>query len=184
MGGGSIQSSRVRIDLYRTIYAGDANKVDAGGGRLFRESQRAGAIFLFVVLAVLVCFALVLLKPFFYPLFFAFVIALGCHPLYERIHRDIKSPGSAALLATLIILLGVAVPVLILLSLLGGDLVNVAGAIRDQSTRAGGFLSLVNSFRDHGLAWVGKYVNVNSMGIPQYIDNLRSHASSLALGLA
>jgi predicted PurR-regulated permease PerM len=184
MAAGSSQRSRRNKLADNDLRSGGADKVDAPEAELFKESQRAGTIFLFVVLAVLVCFALVLLKPFFYPLFFAFVIALGCHPLYQRIHRDVKSPGAAALLATLVILLGVAVPLLLLLSLLGGDLINVAAAIRDESTRAGGFLSYLNGLRDHALTWVGKYVNVNSMAIPRYLENLRSHASSLALGLA
>jgi len=152
--------------------------------RLLTNSQRAGTIFLVVVLAVLCCFALVLLKPFFYPIFFAFVIALGCYPLYTRIHRHVQSPGRASLCATLVIMLGAAIPLLLMLVLLGGDLVNVAAGIRDQSVRAGGVLTYVRGFYENALSWVGRYVDVNGTGISRYLDNLQSNASRLALALA
>jgi predicted PurR-regulated permease PerM len=151
---------------------------------LFGESQKAGTIFLYGLLAVLACFALVLLKPFFYPLFFAFVIALGSNPLYQRIHRNVKKSSNAALIATLVILLGVAVPVLILLSLLGGELINVAAAIRDQSLRAGGFLSYLRGVHDHLIAWAAKYVDVNALGLSKVFDTARANASRFALAVA
>ena len=70
--------------------------------------KKMRSVFLFSLIALLTIAILILLKPFFYPLFWAAVIAVMFHPLYQKILKSTKLTNlsvTATLLAVLVVLI-------------------------------------------------------------------------------
>jgi predicted PurR-regulated permease PerM len=67
-------------------------------------------IFFFIVLGVVTLLFLYLLRPFFFPIFWAVVIAGIFQPLYRRINRRLRSPNLSTVLIFLFIALLILLP--------------------------------------------------------------------------
>jgi predicted PurR-regulated permease PerM len=67
-------------------------------------------IFFFIVLGVVTILFLYLLKPFFFPIFWALVIAGVFQPLYRRINRRLQSPNVSTIIIFLLIALMILLP--------------------------------------------------------------------------
>jgi predicted PurR-regulated permease PerM len=86
--------------------------------------------FLFLVTAAF----LFLFKPFFYPIFWAAVIASIFYPLYQKIKEKIKLPRLSAAIVMLLVLLIIVIPLAGVSSLLVKESVDLYEAINNNSS--------------------------------------------------
>ena len=147
------------------------------------DAHKTRLIFLAVLIAALVFLALGMVQPFLRPLTLASVIALGCYPLHGWLRRRIRRPDWAALVTTLIVFLGVALPAFVLTYLIGSELSHIARDISDQSTREGGFLAYVQHGEERLVTWAGQYVDVEQFHIRQWVSELPERASGFLLSM-
>jgi predicted PurR-regulated permease PerM len=74
------------------------------------------------------------IKPFFFPIFWAAVIAGIFHPLYRRINKRLRSPGTATTLVMLVILVILILPSLVLGSLLFAESLELYNSLNKGAT--------------------------------------------------
>lgn len=83
----------------------------------------------FAALALVSIAFLYIIKPFFYPVFWAAVIAGIFYPIWKKINSKIKRPNIASLLTILLVLVIIILPVTILSSLVLKESVNLYSSI-------------------------------------------------------
>jgi predicted PurR-regulated permease PerM len=147
------------------------------------DAHKKRLIFLAILIAALLFLALDMVQPFLRPLTLASVIALGCYPLHAWLQKHIRRPDATALLTTLIVFLGVAMPAFVLTYMIGGELSHIARDIRDQSTREGGFMAYVQHGEERVVLWAGQYVDVEQFHVRQRVNELPERASGFLLGM-
>jgi predicted PurR-regulated permease PerM len=147
------------------------------------DAHKKRLIFLAVLIAALAFLALDMVQPFFRPLVLASVIAIGCYPLHSFLRRRIRRKDWAALLTTLIVFVGVAVPAFLLTYMVSAELFHVAAGISDQSSREGGFFTYAQHGQERLIAWMGQYVDVEQLRIRQRVSALPEQASGFLLKL-
>lgn len=147
------------------------------------DARKKRLLFLAILIAALLWLAVDMVQPFLRPLTLASVIALGCFPLHAWLRKRIRGPDWAALLTTLIVFLGVAMPAFVLTYLIGGELSHIAQSISDQSTREGGFMAYVQHGEERLVVWAGQYVDVEQFHIRQRVSELPERASSFLLSM-
>jgi len=147
------------------------------------DAHKKRLIFLVVLIAALAFVAIDMVKPFLRPLTLAAVIALGCYPLHAWLLKHIRRKDGTALLTTLIVFLGVAMPAFVLTYLLGGEISHIARHISDQSTREGGFMAYVQHGQERLVLWAGQYVDVDQLRIRQRMSELPEKASGFLLSM-
>lgn len=147
------------------------------------DAHKKRLIFLAILIAALLFLALDMVRPFLRPLTLAAVIALGCYPLHAWLRKRIRRPDGTALLTTLIVFLGVALPAFVLTYLISGELSHIAEHISDQSTREGGFMAYVQHGQERFVAWAGQYVDVEQFRIRQRVNELPERASGFLLSM-
>lgn len=147
------------------------------------DAHKKRLLFLAILIAVLAFLALDMVQPFLRPLILASVITLGCYPLHAGLRKRIRRPDWAALLSTLIVFLGVAMPAFVLTYLIGGELSHVAHDISDQSTREGGFLAYAQHGEERLVLWAAQYVDVEQFHIRQRVSELPERASGFLLSM-
>lgn len=82
------------------------------------NSEKSRHIAFYVLLGLATILFLYLMKPFFYPVFWAAVIASIFNPIYHRLSRKIKSPTLSATIVLIMILLIIILPAGVIGSLL------------------------------------------------------------------
>ena len=92
-------------------------------------------IVFYILLGLATLLLLYLLKPFFYPIFWAAVIAIVFQPLQERLTGKIKSPGLAATATLTAILLVIILPAGIIGSILLSESINLYSSLSMNSVR-------------------------------------------------
>ena len=147
------------------------------------DAHKKRLIFLAVLIAALAFVAIDMVKPFLRPLTLAAVIALGCYPLHAWLLKRIRWPDSTALLTTLIVFLGVAMPAFVLTYMIGGEISHIARHISDQSTREGGFMAYVQHGQERLVLWAGQYVDVDQLRIRERVSELPERASGFLLSM-
>lgn len=89
---------------------------------------------LFVIFLGLVTIGFVyLLKPFFYPIFWAAVMASLFYPVYKKINNKLKSNSTSSLLTISLVLIIIIIPVTLLGSLLVRETIDVYSSITSNS---------------------------------------------------
>lgn len=148
---------------------------------MMNDARRKRLIFLLLLIAGLVFVAVDMVRPFLRPLTLAAVIALGCYPLHAWLASRIRRKDATALLTTLIVFLGVALPAFVLTYLIGGEISHIARHISDQSTQEGGFMAYVQHGQERFVAWTAQYVDVEQFRIRQRLSELPEKASGFLL---
>jgi len=74
------------------------------------SSEKSRHIAFYILLGLATLLFLYLMMPFFYPIFWAAVIASICNPIYHRLGRKIKSPTFSATIVLTMILLIIILP--------------------------------------------------------------------------
>ena len=147
------------------------------------DAHKKRLIFLAILIAALAFLALDMVRPFFRPLILASVICIGCYPLHHFLLRRIRRKEWAALLTTLIVFVGVALPAFLLTYMLSAELLHAAADIRDQSSREGGFFAYAQHGQERLVTWMGQYVDVDQLRVRQRVGALPEQASGFLLGL-
>lgn len=75
------------------------------------------SIFFFTLIVLLAIAVLYLFRPFFYPIFWAAIIAVMFHPWYMWLNKHMKMPGLSAFIGVILVLVALVLP-LILIALL------------------------------------------------------------------
>lgn len=83
----------------------------------------------FAALAIVSIVFLYIIRPFFYPIFWAAVIAGIFYPVWKKINSKIKRPNIASLLTILLVLVIIILPVTILSSLVLKESINLYSSI-------------------------------------------------------
>ena len=141
------------------------------------DAHKKRLILLLILIGALLFLALDMVRPFLRPLTLASVIALGCFPLHAWLRKRIRWQDWAAVLSTLIVFLGVALPAFVLTYLIGGELLQIATRISDQSTQEGGFMAYLQHGQARLVLWASQYVDVEQFHIRQRVSELPERAS-------
>jgi len=89
----------------------------------------------FAMLILVTAAFLYLLKPFFYPIFWAAVIASIFYPVYKKINAKIKYAGLSSLATIFLVLVIIIIPVAILGSLLIKESFDIYGSLSNNQSR-------------------------------------------------
>ncbi len=130
------------------------------------ETSRTRQLVFFVLFGLVGLAFLYLLKPFFYPIFWAVIISSIIHPLYVRLIRKWPSPNLLSVLMLLFLLLILILPTLFIGSLLvsqslsiyttlSSDSSHIARSLQDQIGRISGHPYLQRLQIDQAF-WMGK----------------------------
>ena len=106
----------------------------------------------FLILAVVTLFFGYILKPFFFALFWAVLLAAVFDPLNTRLNRRFKSPGLCAGLTLAAVVLTMVLPVGLILALLIGESVDLYASVTSNSNSwIASITSLLKSLGEHPL---------------------------------
>src|SRR5689334_20352966 len=143
--------------------------------------QSSTVALLSVLLCISVIIAGIILRFFGRPIIFAAVIGIGFYPLHEKIKKLIPRENASALLSTFLVLLMFVAMAGLLASAASGDIVRAAQYLGGKSGQ--GVTMLADLFRssDRILAWLGKYVDLEKIGLRSAIDSLPARTSQLLL---
>lgn len=139
--------------------------------------------FLWLLLGASTVAALLIARPFFRPLGFAIVIALGFDSIHQRMRRKVKQPTLAALASTLVVALVVAIPVALIATLGGQQLVHAAHYLSNRSSAEGGIAAWAAELLDRPLSWVNQHVGVEREDIRSHIGSLSARISQFLLSM-
>ncbi len=92
-------------------------------------------IIFFILLGIITIFFAYILKPFFFALFWAILIAGIFAPLYKLLNKKIKSPNLCASLTLVAVLVCLILPVGLLLSLLIGESLDIYKSVVSNSIK-------------------------------------------------
>lgn len=146
-----------------------------------RYASIASAICLLTLLVGALVTGFWLFRPFVKAIAFATVIGIGFHPLYVRINRFAHGQNKAALLTTFIVFLMFVLPILLITSAAGAELIKVARYLGDRSTQEGGPVAYLTHEQQSALQWLGKYVDVEVLHLQQAMMNLPGKVSRFLL---
>ncbi|HVP53917.1 MAG TPA: AI-2E family transporter [Candidatus Eisenbacteria bacterium] len=139
--------------------------------------------FLGLLTLLVVGVALVITRPFLYPVAAATVLAVVFNPVHERILAWTKGkPGSAALLSTLTLLFVFGIPVFIIISLAANEAVTAAQYLTRKSAAEGGFALFLTTMAERGLKFVGHWIDLSKYDIRGTITSHVQQAGVWVLG--
>jgi len=149
------------------------------------ETSRTRQLVFVLLLGLVGFFFLYLMKPFFYPIFWAVIISSIIHPLYARLIRKWPSPNLVSALLLLFLLLILILPAIFVGSLLVSQSMNIYNTLSSDSEHiAQGFHELIGRVTTHPYIqrfdidqalWMGKFAEM-LRSIANYIF---THLSSL-----
>jgi len=114
------------------------------------ETSRTRQLVFVLLLGLVGFFFLYLMKPFFYPIFWAVIISSIIHPLYARLIRKWPSPNLVSALLLLLLLLILILPAIFVGSLLVSQSMNLYNNLSSDSSHiVRGFQDLINQVTGH-----------------------------------
>ena len=109
-------------------------------------------IIFFILLGSITVFFAYILKPFFFAIFWAVLIACIFAPLYNRLIKKLKSPNLCASLTLVAVLVCLILPIGLLISLLIGESLEIYKAVDSNSSKLiNSFTGLLNTLDKHPL---------------------------------
>jgi predicted PurR-regulated permease PerM len=123
---------------------------DAGGGRGMMGKNKDGSIPFFAILGLVTILFLYLLQPFFFPIFWAAVIAGIFGPLYRRINAKLNRPNLSTAILFLIIALIILLPAGVVGTLVFNESVQIYQTLNpDTKNMDRSIQHLINSIADN-----------------------------------
>ncbi len=101
------------------------------------DFSKVRSVIFFALLSLVTVGFIMLFKPFFYPIFWAAVIASIFYPLYKRIAKKTKSPRFSAGLILTIVFFIIVIPVTAIGSLVVKESIGLYSSIDENSARIG-----------------------------------------------
>jgi predicted PurR-regulated permease PerM len=127
--------------------------------------------------------AFVITRPFLYPVAAAIVLAVVFNPVHQGILTWTKGkPGLASLLSTLTLLFVFGVPVFVVISLAANEGVAAAQYLTRRSAAEGGFTLFLTTIADHGLRFVGRWIDLSKYDVRGAITSHVQQAGVWLLG--
>ena len=146
-------------------------------------SKRTTIWFLGVLTLIVLGFAFVITRPFFYSFAAATILAVVFYPAYQTILGWTKGkPGKASLLSTLALLFLFAVPVFIIIVLVAKEAVTAAQYLTRQSAEQGGFALFVTTVAERGLRFFGRWIDLSKYDIRAVVTSHVQQAGGWVLG--
>jgi predicted PurR-regulated permease PerM len=93
--------------------------------------------FFFTLIAILTVGILYIFLPFFYPIFWASVIAVIFHPLFKFINKHLKNPSLSSVFSLILVIVFLIIPFTILVLLLANESINLYQKIASQDVVGG-----------------------------------------------
>jgi predicted PurR-regulated permease PerM len=145
-------------------------------------SLKKGNLPFLTLLGLVVILFLFLLKPFFFPLFWAAVIAGIFHPLYRRINRRLNRPSLSTLLIFLVIAVIILLPAGIVGTLVFNESIQLYQKVSpDQKNIDQGFQEIIGLIANNHLAHL---LNIDeSVLIEKAAESLRSVTNYIFVNL-
>lgn len=123
------------------------------------DFSKIRSIIFFALLALVTISCIVLFKPFFYPIFWAAVIASIFYPLYKKFSKYTKMPRFSAALILIIVFFIIVIPVTAIGSLVVKESIGLYSSIDENSARIGSSIqSTLSGFQNN---YYIKYLNIN-----------------------
>lgn len=123
------------------------------------------SFFFFGLIGVLSIGLLYLFKPFFYPIFWAAVIAIMFYPWYRGLNKYVRSPGLNSILMLLIVLAVLIIPLTLLSLLLVNETINLYTSVSENVSQEN-----VDGVTD----WIQR------TALAPYLDTIRSEWTNYA----
>jgi predicted PurR-regulated permease PerM len=144
------------------------------------SSTRAARVTLAVLLAVFVGLCLVMVWPFAATIIGAAVLAVVYYPVHVRIQKRVTSPGLAALLSTLLVLIAFLVPLTLLVTTVTQELRAAYQALAPGAVEQGA--GRIWAALDRPLAAVGAWLGMESDELRALLAARLQQAGSAVLG--
>jgi predicted PurR-regulated permease PerM len=148
---------------------------------LRQNGSRASVWFLLALLVGFLMLGFLVFRFFLQPIAFATIIGIGFHPLHVALTRLIGGRNRSALLTTFIVILIFVLPVLLLVSAAGGELIKAARHLSDRSSEEGGPIAYLSHKQDKILGWLGKYLDIQELRLEDALANLPRQVSRALL---
>lgn len=149
------------------------------------SKRRAKIVFLVALSALTVWLMYLIARPFLQPVFYALILAIVFHPLQVWMNRRIRNANLAAFLATLCVLLVIAVPAALLGAALKNELTAVYQSLTEKNAAEGGIVPYLTRSADRILRWGGRYADLSQVDLrAQLVDKLQQISSYLLSRLA
>ena len=146
-----------------------------------KPNSVATTVFLLALLLGALAVGFWLFRSFLQPLAFATVIGVGFYPFYVWVRRGVRGPNKSALLATVTVLLIFVLPVSLIASAAGSQLIKAARYLGDRSAQEGGAAAYLGDKQAKVMDWLGRYVDVEELRIQGALDNLPGQVSKFLL---
>jgi predicted PurR-regulated permease PerM len=127
--------------------------------------RQATTVFLLIVAAVSLYLCYLIAEPFLSAIFAAIVMAIVFYPLYARIERRMQRPNTAATLATILVLLTVAIPAVFLGVTVTSELGDLYKSLSQKSAAEGGLNPYVMHLMERPLQLIGRYVDLSRIDL-------------------
>ncbi len=128
------------------------------------------------VAALYLCWTM--LQPFIEVLLWAVVLVIVFYPVHTRILRRVKSPGWAAVLSCLIVIVAILVPLTLITFAIVRELKGFADNLQGNIQS---FLDPQSPVMGKALGWLGQYVDVEQLRSGQFFaDRVKSFGSMIA----
>jgi predicted PurR-regulated permease PerM len=143
-----------------------------------RLSLRWVPLAIVVALALYLCFRI--LQPFLNVLLWAVVLAVVFNPVHTRVERRIASPGLAAALSTLLVLVTILAPI----TFITVAVIHESQAVATRlSSGDGEWLKVNAALLEPLLRPLSRFIDVETLRSPEFIrDKLQTLSGSLAIG--
>lgn len=122
-------------------------------------------LFLLALTAVALYLCYLLFRPYAGPVLLAVVIAVVFHPLHSYFRRRFKSPGSSALVSTLITLAVTVVPLVFLGVAISNELAGVYQSLAARSAGRGGITSYFLQGMEEVISWIGRLIPMPALDV-------------------
>jgi len=125
----------------------------------------ASTLFLWALAAVALYFCYLIARPLLNPIFLAVVIAIVFHPLYAWLGQRIHHRNLAALISTILVLVGVVVPTVVLGIRVSKEVHGLYQLLNEKSAEQGGWNPYMMHFVDHVTGWAGQHVDLSTLDL-------------------
>jgi len=123
------------------------------------------ALFLLVLTAIALYLSFLIIRPFLSAIFLAVMLAIVFHPVHIRIQARLRSPNTAALLSTVLVILVFAVPVVGLGVVISRETRALYQVLNERSTEQGGWNPYVMHAIERVVGWAGRYVDLAQLDL-------------------
>lgn len=145
------------------------------------KSRFLSRLFLVILALILGWGVYVIMRPFLEVLIAAVVVTISFFPAYDSIHRFIRSPGLAALVTVLLLVVVLLVPVIYLGTTISAEIRDTYHALERDSTEEGGWSAWLSHHIDGPIQWIAARTGMAAPSIRNMLLEQGQRLSSAGL---